>query len=240
MGKEDDKLVGLDAVRVGEWFKAVMVASCAPSVPKLNALLALKGVDCTVDRWKGYSALRRLPDKAFTRKIDKVLPGTATVFKDGPAGLPLWALLDVYTPATDKNGKEVPAKFGIPKLLCNRIFSGVPRYQSGLSLRDKWGKVFESLLDHYGPHWTGAHTNLENLVHDPSRNDIRLSNALSNIDARLMVVIMAVALLSLDSSDKKMWDYAQYFMDGILGMPLENRFGKEIADFASELFVHIG
>jgi hypothetical protein len=240
VGKGDDKLVGLDAVRVGEWFKAVMATSGAPSVPKLNAVLALKGVDCTVDRWKGYSALRRLPDVAFTREIDQVLPGTAAVFKDGPAGLPLWDLLDVYTPATERNGKVVPAKTEIPKLLCNRIFSGLPRYQSGLSLQDKWGRVFESLLAHYGPHWTGAHTNLENLVQDPSRNDIRLSNALSNIDARLMVVIMAVALLSLDSSDKEMWDYAQYFMDGILGMPLENRFGKQISDFVSKLFVQIG
>ncbi|MER3448171.1 MAG: hypothetical protein C4291_15730 [Candidatus Dadabacteria bacterium] len=110
---------------MGEWFKAVMVASCAPSMPKLNALLALKGVDCTVDRWKGYSALRRLPDNAFTRKIDKVLPGTATVFKDGPAGLPLGALLDVYTPATDKNGKEVPFLFVVVD-----IFVGFRRVNS--------------------------------------------------------------------------------------------------------------
>jgi hypothetical protein len=228
--KAGDKLAGLDRARCSVWFNAVKEKIGAQSITDISAYFELKGIDSTMDRWKSYSSLRRRPDQDFVRVVDRVVPGTRLVFKDGPAGLPLWDLLDV---------SYSEDKLEVNDLLCKRIFSRIADYQSGLSLRDKWDKVFQALIKHYGNSWTGSHAWLEKLVQDPTRNDIALSNERNNITATLMVIIMSLALLSLRGSESEMWDYSSYFMGGILGQPIENRFGKEVSDFITDLFAQI-
>lgn len=238
--KVEGKLAGLKRVQSSTWMAAV-AEQAGKSGSDLEIWLGLQGLGYA-EMWKKYRLYLRSPSRQFVQDLDKVLPGTARIYLGGPGGLPLWDLIDVdYTPAgLGKAGEPVQAKLVVNEMLCKRIFSGAPAYRSGLTLEEKWHNLFDWLVKHhYKQSWTGTHSDLEKLVQDPTCNDIALSNQRNNMNAKVMVIVIALALLSLVNEEPKVWDYASYFMEGILGQPMETRFGLEVSKHLTKLFREI-
>lgn len=61
------------------------------SLAQLHESLNLVG---SVQLWSAYKAGKASPQEATVKLADKVIPGSASLFLNGPDGLPLWAVLD--------------------------------------------------------------------------------------------------------------------------------------------------
>lgn len=47
-----------------------------------------------VQLWSAYKAGKASPQETTVKLVDKAVPGSASLFLNGPLGLPLWAVLD--------------------------------------------------------------------------------------------------------------------------------------------------
>jgi hypothetical protein len=238
--KEAGKIAGLRRVQSSTWMAAIE-SKTGKSGKDLELWLSLKAVGYE-EAWKKYRNFARSPSDDFVDDLDLVAPGTAAVYHNGPAGLPLWDLLKIqYTPSHEKDGKKVPATTKIQEAFSKRVLSkllgDLGLYKSGRTFTEKCIALFEALkLDGFKGSWTGGEQSLEILVQNPKRNEIALSCAKNNLDGRMMVAIIATWVVSLVTTDEIGQEYAFYMMSGILGEPLKNRFGSEISEFIQKLY----
>ena len=74
-----------------------------------------------------------------------------------------------------------------------------------------------------------------------NRNIVKRSqNDQKKIQPRTVLAIIAFWNIVLKQDDADAMRYAEYLMYGILGKPIEQAFGKSVADYVQELFEDAG
>lgn len=81
----------LNELRGSAWVAYLLERGGYKSLAQLHESLNLVG---SVQLWSAYKAGKANPQEATVKLADKAIPGSASLFLNGPEGLPLWSVLD--------------------------------------------------------------------------------------------------------------------------------------------------
>ncbi|MBC3937081.1 hypothetical protein H8K47_17125 [Undibacterium sp. CY7W] len=230
--KINGKLVGLSKLRVQLWLAAVLEGSRQANIEQMLNCLSRQKSECDPadfdpNKWYRYSAFSSSPLPELISKIDKMVPGTARIYRSGFERLPLFLVL----------GKDESAC----KRTVSSLLADAKLYQSGKSVTEKSHTLLQYMVGYqFGEAWRESHADLDQLIANPKNNAIAKSCKAKNLSSRTMLAIVALWILAQTSDDPKATDYTDYFLLGILGQPLSDKFGKLVADFILEMYEEAG
>lgn len=81
----------LNELRGSAWVAYLLETGGYKSLAQLHEALEVVG---SVQLWSAYKAGKASPQESTVKLVDRSLPGSATLFFNGPLGLPLWSVLD--------------------------------------------------------------------------------------------------------------------------------------------------
>ena len=81
----------VNEIRGATWIAYLLDKGGYKSLAELHEALDLVG---SVQSWGQYKAGKASPQESTVKLADRAVPGSASVFLNGPKGLPLWAVLD--------------------------------------------------------------------------------------------------------------------------------------------------
>jgi len=81
----------VNEIRGATWIAYLLEHGGYKSLAELHGALDLVG---SVQSWGQYKAGKANPQETTVKLVDKALPGSAALWLYGPAGLPLWAVLE--------------------------------------------------------------------------------------------------------------------------------------------------
>ena len=81
----------LNELRGSAWVAYLLETGGYKSLAELHHSLDLVG---SVQLWSAYKAGKASPQESTVKLADKAIPGSASLFLNGPKGLPLWSVLE--------------------------------------------------------------------------------------------------------------------------------------------------
>jgi len=81
----------VNEIRGATWIAYLLDKGGYKSLAELHEALDLVG---SVQSWGQYKAGKASPQESTVKLADRAVPGSASVFLNGPKGLPVWAVLD--------------------------------------------------------------------------------------------------------------------------------------------------
>ncbi|MBC3863302.1 hypothetical protein H8K32_14440 [Undibacterium jejuense] len=221
--KTDKKLTGLPKLKNQLWLASVIERSQQVSLEQTLYWLYQKGLEGDSNKWYRYSACSSKPRPELISEVDKILPGTAKIYRSGSERFPLFLVLD-------KNE-------GVCKRVVSSLLADAQLYRSGQTLTEKCHTLFQHIAEiDFQQAWCRPHYDFEKLLAEPTANAIGESIKIQNLSSRTMLAIIALWNVTILQNDIIATNCAEYLMFGILGAPMEENFGKPVAEFVSEMF----
>ncbi|MFZ6863065.1 hypothetical protein ACO0K7_10540 [Undibacterium sp. Ji67W] len=226
--KIDGKLVGIPKLRNDIWLAALIIESKQKNLSQLIIWLSRQGLDGDQGKWNKFNSHRNEPLPSLIDDVDKILKGTARVYKNGSKEFPLFSVLN--------------ANLDLCKRFLSGVLSSAGLYGYKKSLVDKGQSLLEYVLfDELDYQGDRSDTDFKKMVRGSNRNIVKRSqNDQKKIQPRTVLAIIAFWNIVLKQDDADAMRYAEYLMYGILGKPIEQAFGKSVADYVQELFEDAG
>ncbi|MDY7539178.1 hypothetical protein RGU72_13035 [Undibacterium sp. 5I1] len=225
--KTDKKLTGLPKLKTQLWLASVIEGSHQVSLEKTLYWLYEKGLEGDSNKWYRYSSCSSTPRPELIAAVDKILPGTAKIYRSGSERFPLFLVLE-------KNE-------GACKRVVSSLLADARLYQSEKSVAEKCRTLLQYMVEYqFEEAWCGSPVDLDKLVVSPTNNAIAKSYKDKNLNRRTVLAIVALWILAQSGEDPKAINYTDYFLLGILYEPLTDNFGKLIAEFIQEMYREAG
>jgi len=226
--KVDGKLVGIPKLRNEFWLAELVKDSKQKNLSQSIVWLSRQGLDGDHGKWYDYSSYSNNPSLSLVAKVDNILKGTARVYKNGSKEFALFPILN--------------ANIDVCKRFLSGVISGAGLYQYKQNLVDKGQSLLKYVLfDELGYQGNPSETDFTKMVRGSNRNIVKRSqNDQKRLQPRTLLAIIAFWNIVLKQDDADAMRYAEYLMYGILGKPIEQAFGKSVADYVQELFEDAG
>lgn len=198
-------------------------------------------------RWDRYEAGQAPRDKQLDL-VDKALPSTAAVYRNGPHDLPVWEVLegneeiclkvvDAFLSYQRKNAGEVGNPFKASWNVLNIRFANVKPGEDW-DLEDRFRKVtacFRTLLADVTVRYLKLDTNIYALVFSEYQKS---PDSEVPYSASSLLAAIAMWQLAIKCPVKSFREHAQYFLEGLNQGAIEyefDEFGKDIAGYVAAL-----
>ncbi|MFZ6773239.1 hypothetical protein ACO0LB_11045 [Undibacterium sp. SXout7W] len=217
------KLLGLPKLRNQLWLASVIKGSGQVSLEQTLNWLYRKGLEGDSNKWYRYSSNSSKPRPELISEVDKILPGTAKIYRSGSDRFPLFLVLD--------------RNEGACKRVVSSLLADAKLYRSGQTLTEKCHTLFQHIVEiDFQKVWCRPHYDFEKLIAEPTANAIGESIQVQNLSSRTMLAIIALWNVAVLHADAVAINYSKYLMLGILGKPLEENFGQPVAEYVTDMF----